>query len=92
MAVLGLDHVVNFFKNVGHLIAHALGLVKEHIPESLMQLAVQYVEHQAGLPADNSDKREQVVAQLITAGYAENPARAAAELAVMYLKDRADTL
>lgn len=92
MAVLGLDHLVNFLKNIGHYVAHVLGLIKEHIPESLMQLAVQYVEHQAGLPGDNSDKREQVVAQLIAAGYSENPARAAAELAVMYLKDQAAKL
>lgn len=81
--------IAEFFKGLGHLLAKALGIVKDHITEEQLAHAIALVKEAEAKFLDNALRREFVIKALMAIGLSENYARMAVELALSLVKKEA---
>jgi hypothetical protein len=85
-----MNKVLEFFKGIGHLMGRAMGVIKENVPEELLEKGLAYVLQAEGKAIENALKRDWVLVQLEQLpGVNENTARLVIELAVAEIKRRA---
>ena len=84
-----MNKVIEFLKNIGHFAGRAMGFIKDHIPEQLLEQALKYVIEAEGRAIDNAAKRKWVLEELARIpGVKEHTARIVVELAVAEVKQR----
>lgn len=85
-----MNKVLEFFKGIGHLMGRAMGFIREHTSEELLQQALNFVVQAEGRLIDNALKRDWVLGELQRIpGVNENTARLVTEMAVAEMKRRA---
>ncbi len=84
--------IAEFFKGIGHLLAKALGVVKDHITDEQLAKAVALVKQAEVQFLDNALRRAFVVKGLMALGIPETYARMLVELALALVKKEAATV
>lgn len=83
----------SFFKRLGSILLSAFDAAGGNgLTDQIVQLALTFVKEAAVKFADNTERREWVVAQLVAKGIPESLARLGVELAVQLLKRELGTL
>jgi hypothetical protein len=83
--------LVDFFKGIGHLLAHAFAIVKKVVPEEQLAAGIALVRQAAQRFVDNAERRNWVIAQLQSRFHIpESIARLIVELAVQHVKQGVD--
>lgn len=81
----------DFFKKVGTLFVKAFKAAADNgLTDKIIQIALVYVEEAASKFTDSTEKREYVVALLVSKGIPESIARLAVELAVQLFKSETE--
>ena len=78
------------FGGVKSLVEKIVALVKRHVSEYDLDLALHFVREAATKYVDNTQRREWAVSQLMRRGIPESIARLAVELAVQLIKKELD--
>jgi hypothetical protein len=85
--------IKDFFVGLGHLLAKALHLVHDLVPEEQLARGVELAKEAADKFIDNADRRAYVIEKLVAQfGIPESIARLIVELAVRLLKKEAADL
>jgi hypothetical protein len=82
-------HIADFFKGLGHLVAKALGIVKDHVSDEQLAQAITLVKDAENKFLDNALRRGFVVKALMAIGMSESFARMTVELALTLVKKEA---